>query len=119
MNRVESKKNLIREIGKAFIRYNELSYEEIKKLCNCTVNHNILANLVASNILVSTRGRYSKYKLNDGFKAFKLISNPELFINFKTNVNTTYIKRREASIYDYKNEIKRLKRLLDENGVSY
>jgi hypothetical protein len=119
MNRVESKKNLIKEIGKAFIRYDELSYEEIKRLCNCTINHNILANLVASNILVSTRGRYSKYKLNDGFKAFKLITNPELFINFKTNVNTTYIKRREASIYDYKNEIKRLKRLLDENGVSY
>ena len=28
MNRVESKKNLIKEIGKAFMRYNELSYEE-------------------------------------------------------------------------------------------
>ena len=119
MNRVESKKNLIKEIGKAFMRYNELSYEEIKRLCNCTINHNILANLVASNILMSSKGRYSKYKLNDGFRAFKLITNPELFINFKTNINTTYIKRREASIIDYKNEIKRLKRLLDENGVSY
>ena len=119
MNRIENKKNLIKEIGKAFIRYNELSYEEIKRLCNCTINHNILANLVTSNILVSTRGRNSKYKLNDGFKAFKLITNPELFVNFKTNVNTTYIRKREAKINDYKNEIKRLKALLDQSGVSY
>lgn len=119
MNRIESKKILIKEIGKAFMRYNELSYEELKRLCNCTLNHKILANLVASNILMSTKGRYSKYKLNDGFRAFKLITNPELFINFKTNINTTYIRRREASIIDYKNEIKRLKHLLDENGVSY
>lgn len=111
---------VIREVLSAFHSQDRLTRTELVALCQkVKLDANWLNRLVQAGVIKSSRGRNSVYSL--AVSNVTILSNLEHYVKKMHNdqVEACNERRRQAKISDYKREIKRLKAILDSNGIGY
>lgn len=111
---------VIREILSAFHSQDRLTRAELVASCQkVKLDANWINRLVQAGIIKSSRGRNSTYSL--AVSNVTIISNFENYVKKMHNdqVEAYNERRRQAKISDYKREIKRLKAILDANGIAH
>ena len=109
---------VIREILSVFHSQDHLTRAELVASCQkVKLDANWINRLVQAGILTSSRGRNSTYSL--AVSNVTILSNLEHYVKKMHNnqVEAHNESRRQAKIADYKREIKRLKAILDANGI--
>lgn len=119
----QSRKMLVKELGRIFFSTQSLTKIELISACNVKLDGQWISRLVHAGILASTgRGRSgAKYSLAPGIYAADLLAHADRFAaKLKNNdVETQNESRRQAKMWDYRREIKRLKMILDSHGIAY
>lgn len=119
----QARKMLVRELGRIFFSTQSLTKLELISACNVKLDGQWISRLVHAGILTSIgRGRNgAKYSLAPGIYASGLLAHADRFAaKLKNNgVETHNETRRQAKMWDYRREIKRLKTILDSHGIAY
>lgn len=119
----QSRQMLVKELGRIFFSVQSLTKLELISACNVKLDGQWISRLVHAGILTSTgRSRNgAKYSLAPGVYSADLLANADRFAAKLHNagVETHNETRRQAKMWDYRREIKRLKMILDSHGVAY
>lgn len=119
----QSRKMLVKELGRIFFSTQSLTKTELISACNVKLDGQWISRLVHAGILTSTgRGRSgAKYSLAPGIYAADLLAHADRFAVklHNSDVETHNESRRQAKMWDYRREIKRLKMILDSHGIAY
>lgn len=115
-----TRRMIIREILSVFHSQDHLTRSELIASCQkVKLDANWLNRLVQAGVIKSSRGRNAVYSLATSNVA--ILSNLEHYVKKMHNdqVEVHNESRRQAKISDYKREIKRLKAILDANGIAH
>lgn len=119
----KARQMLVRELGRIFFSTQSLTKIELISACNVKLDGQWISRLIHAGILTSTgRGRNgAKYSLAPGIYAADLLAHADRFAAklHNSDVETHNETRRQAKMWDYRREIKRLKAIIDALGGTY